>query len=468
MFLKRLRSFLGHSISLSIAFGFCLAQGSPGDLDSSFDPAVGSNSNIFCLALQSDGKVLTGGPFTTVDGIGRNCIARLNADGSLDRSFDPGSGAQGSSHFISSSPRVDSLLVQPDGKVIVGGIFTSFAGVNRKAIVRLNADGGVDGNFVDPHLEGNTSNPGCFVSAIALQPDGKIIIGGWIFSFSGVARRDIARLNSNGTLDTNFSNALGLNGEAYAIVVQPDGKIVVGGLFTGVNGDFNRRVVARLNSDGSTDTNFFPHFPGGTGESIVLQPDGKILIGGFFQQVNGTGHTNIVRLKADGNIDDSFSARTDKGLYSIALQPDGKAVIGGWFTNVNDIILNRVARLNADGTVDAAYNPGGGADDHVTSLALQSDGKVLLSGTFANIDGVPRTFVARLHGDPVLSIEHLGTDIVMCWPTNAPGYILQSAGTLGPFADWTDLPGGDSPILGAQYRSTNALFDSPRFFRLRK
>jgi len=192
--------------------------------------------------LQADGKILVGGSFATLGGQARNCIGRLNADGTLDPAFNPGAGGV--------SPAAFSLAVQADGKVLVGG---DFGGNGWGNIVRLNADGTLDSGF----------NPGAsyYVYSLAVQADGKILVGGGFTTLGGQTRNYIGRLNADGTLDSAFEPAA--NSEVYSLAVQADGKILVGGLFTTLAGQ-TRNDVGRLNNtepatqslsfDGSTIT----------------------------------------------------------------------------------------------------------------------------------------------------------------------------------------------------------------------
>src|SRR5439155_11936412 len=165
--------------------------------------------------------------------ISRPILARFNADGSLDGSFGLviGNRDWGS---------VNALAVQPDGKVLVGGSFYSINGTNRPGIARLNANGSLDNSF----------NPGTGangVSSVALQPDGKVLIGGGFTTVNGANRSGIARLNANGSLDGSFNPGTGVNGTVYSVALQPDGKVLIGGEFTSINGT-NRNRIARLNA----------------------------------------------------------------------------------------------------------------------------------------------------------------------------------------------------------------------------
>ncbi|HYN84120.1 MAG TPA: DUF4214 domain-containing protein, partial [Pyrinomonadaceae bacterium] len=192
---------------------------------------------VRAVALQPNGDILIGGAFSFVNGQPRQGVARLNADGSLDASFlASGSGAN---HIVT------SLAVQPDGKVLVGGIFTSFAGQPRNRVARLNADGSLDASFANP-----STDPGAgansTVQTITRQPDGKVLIGGVFTAVGGVARGRLARLNADGSLDETFLNfTSGADDTVNAVTLQPDGKVLVAGNFTSVNGVV-RPGVARL------------------------------------------------------------------------------------------------------------------------------------------------------------------------------------------------------------------------------
>jgi uncharacterized delta-60 repeat protein len=151
-----------------------------GSLDTSFDPGTGANLPVQAVALQSHGEVLIGGYFTSVDGTTCNHIARLNADGSLDTSFDPGDGADS---------WVGAVAVQSNGEIIIGGDFTTVDGVTRNRVARLHADGSLDSYF-----DTSSGADGAVYDA-AIQPDGKVVIGGEFTSVDGVAHVYIARLN---------------------------------------------------------------------------------------------------------------------------------------------------------------------------------------------------------------------------------------------------------------------------------
>ncbi len=349
------------------------------------------NAGIYAVATQSDGKVLVGGIFTNINEVESNTntvynrIARLNADGSLDTTFNIGLGV---------SNAVTAVKLQSDGKVLIGGSFTSVNGTARNRIARLNVDGSLDTTFnIGSGLDGDVS-----ISSLIVQPDGKVLIGGSFTSVNGTTRNRVARLNTDGSLDTAFNIGVGANNTVIAVGLQPDGKVLIGGSFTSVNGAARNRI-ARLNADGSLDTTF------NTGSgldsdvlSLAIQSDGKVLVGGSFASVNGTARNRIARLNADGSLDTTFDVGLGASsiIYALTLQPDSKVLIGGNFTSFNGTAINRIARLNTDGSLDTTFDIGSGASNIVYALTLQPDGNILAGGSFGAIGGAIRNRIARL------------------------------------------------------------------------
>ncbi|MCL5097164.1 MAG: hypothetical protein M1608_06500, partial [Candidatus Omnitrophica bacterium] len=259
-----------------------------GTTDAGFVPPVAINAAVYAVSSLSAEKNLIGGAFTTAGG----GVARLNSNGSLDVSFNAGAGV---------NVAVFTLATQSDGASIVGGNFTEVNGVPRNRIARLEADGSLDPTFADASLNASAGANGVVYVAI-LQPDGKVIIGGDFTQIDGRSRNRIARLNADGSLDPSFNPGAGMNKTAFALAVQPDGKVYVGGDFTTVNG-VDRNRIARLNRDGSLDASFDP----GTGAdnsvyAILLQVDGKILVGGGFSTLNGARRNGIARLLGDAEV----------------------------------------------------------------------------------------------------------------------------------------------------------------------
>ncbi len=362
-----------------------------GSIDTGFDPGSGANGYVRAIALQPDGKIIIGGDFTTYNGTGRNYIARLHADGSLDATYDPGSGA---------NDKIQTMALQSDGKTLIGGDFTTYNGTVRNRVARINADGSLDAAF-SPGTGANGS-----VRAIALQPDGKALIGGSFTTYNGTGRNFIARVNANGSLDATFNVGTGAGSIVYGITLQPDGKAIIGGFFTTYNSTA-RNYIARVNADGSLDMGFDPGSGGNSYiQSIALQTDGKAIIVGSFVTYNGTARNYIARVNADGSLEATFNqgSGASRTVLATALQPDGKIIIGGQFNSYNTIARTRIARLNADGSLDATFDPGTGASADVSAIALQPDGKIIIGGTFTTYNGTTRNRIARLNADGSLDV----------------------------------------------------------------
>ena len=493
-----------------------------GSIDPTFDAGavccgaanVGSNVTppVSYVALQPDGKVLVAGPFSVIGGVSRPGIARLNADGTLDTTFDVGTGFQ----FRGGAPTILSVIVQPDNKLLVAGAFTTVNGVARSGIVRLNPDGSVDTKFDagTGFPNGDASDTGQ-LAAVALLPNGQILVGGVFQAINQVPRNGIARLNADGTLDAAFNPDLALETGSPSIsglVVQSDGRIAISGTFDVSNNQL-RPGLARLKPDGSLDTGFNPNFdpsvesytlltqtsdgqflafhqfPDSSGiahraigrldangtpdpafdvelyngqdgrfkfgniaagsnntwvvagdlsgdpsaahqglirftsagtldasfnpqfglaelfanvSTLALQADNGILVGGSYDHVNGAVRPYLARLKSDGSLDTSFAPAFQGGgsqsVAALLVDTNGNILVGGTFTNVNGKAQNGLVRLKPDGTTDASFNVGSGAGDQggVTALALQPDGSVLVAGSFPDFAGTGRGYLVRL------------------------------------------------------------------------
>jgi uncharacterized delta-60 repeat protein len=343
--------------------------------------APNPNHFVFSIAVQADGKILAGGLFTSIGGQTRNRMARLDPTTGQAESFNP-----------NASDGVLSIAVQADGKVVAGGAFTSIGGQMRNHIARLETDGRLD-RTLDSLSPSHASNS-TYVIISAVQPDGKILIGGSFDTILGVARNNIARLNPDATLDTAFDpNA---DSFIHSIAVQADGKILVAGSFTSVGG-WTRNRVARLHSDGTLDTAFDPSADNQV-NAVAVQADGKILVGGFFTSIGGQARNRIARIDAMTGLADSFDPNANGAVHSFAVQPDGKILIGGQFSGANSIggqRRNGIARLDGTTGLADSFNPDA-QPGSVDSIALQADGRILAGGTFNTIGGQWRSCIARL------------------------------------------------------------------------
>ncbi len=292
---------------------------------------------------------------------------------------------------------VSPMLLEPSGKILVGGAFNNVGGQPRTKMARLNANGTLDIDFQNLQLEA-ANPPDYWIGAIARQTDGKIIIGGRFAKVLGQTRNDLARLNADGTLDTSF--LANVNGAVFELAIQPDGKVLIGGDFTLVGGQV-RTCVARLNADGSLDSTFLdPNIPVLNGiQTMALQSDGKVLVGGYFTSIGGQGRQYAARLNSDGSLDTALNLTVNGPVSQFVFQPDGKMLICGRYTMVNGITRTSLARINPDGSIDPTLGnvaiPSGGID----TLGLQTDGKIVVGGDFSQIAGVEREELARVNSD---------------------------------------------------------------------
>lgn len=363
--------------------GFTAVLAQPGNLDNSFNTGKGPNGFVLTSALQSDGKIIIGGSFTSYNGTSRSRISRINVDGSLDTSFKPLKGVDGT---------VETTAVQRDKKIIIGGAFTSYNAALRNNIARINADGTIDTSF---NLGTGADS---FILTTSIQTDGKIIIGGGFSNYNGTPRNHIARLNPDGTLDATFDPGKGVDKDVFVTVLQADGKLIIGGNFKSYNGTLKNRI-ARINEDGSLDTSF----ESGTGtddyvSTIALQPDGKIIIGGNFTSYNGMPRNRIARLNIDGTLDASFNSGTGANdiVGTIGFQSDGKLIIGGNFKSYNGIPVNNIVRINIDGTLDASFVTGKSVNKYVDNILIQPDDKLIMGGEFTSYNGNKSNYIARI------------------------------------------------------------------------
>ncbi len=341
-------------------------RAAPGDLDPGYNPnATGS---VRTLALLPDGRLMTSGDFYQI-GNRSTRLARLLPDGLVEAGFS------------SSSTADSALVVLQDGKMLVG---SQYGGLRR-----LLPGGGIDNSF---NVSVNSR-----LNCIALQSDGRIILGGSFTTVNGAARAGLARLNANGSLDTGFNAAVSAYDEVCSILVLPDDRFIVGGDFTSVGG-LAAVNLARLSADGAPDSSFTAS-TSGTVYCLAAQRDGKVLVGGSFGSVNGnTAFNNLARLNADGTLDTGFAPDPSSTVYSIALQADGKIVIAGAFSSVGQVERHMVARLQPNGTTDAVFDTNARDEDYSDAygVAIQADGAVVVGGNFTTFDLVTRGRICRV------------------------------------------------------------------------
>lgn len=362
-----------------------------GDVDATFVSGTGFDATITALELQPDGKILVGGAFTTYNGASANRIVRLNTDGSVDAGFISG--------FGFSNGGVSVIKTNALREIMVGGSFTgTYNGIDVNRLVLLNPNG-----ILSPNFDIGTGPASATVYDLALDSDGSWYIGGSFSVFDSQNQGRLAKIDAFGVLDVGYLTAgVGFDNSVLKVLSLSNNKTMAFGSFTKFNGASSLRI-ARLLVDGTLDTTFDMLGSGADGiiRNAIIQPDNKIILVGSFKNYNGVSANRIIRISEEGSVDPSFIVGTgaNNQIYAIALQPDGKIIIGGNFTNYNGTLVNRITRLLPDGTIDPSFNVGLGADAIVETLLLQSDSKIVVGGRFVTFNGNSFNHLVRLNAD---------------------------------------------------------------------
>lgn len=417
--------FLLSGWALALAVLMSSSARADGDLDPGFAPRIVKAGTVKTIAVQPDGKILIGGIFALVNGEQRRGLARLNADGSLDTSFNPPLNIS----FRIGSGGVSTVVVQPSGRILVSGTFSD----NTSGIFRLNPDGSLDQTFqalagsginssrfvmqpdgrfltaggegmvfrrnadggIDPPFlyRGPTLGAGMIFShSILLQPDEKILYSANIINPIGTTLNVFLRLNADGSVDPSFKpQDFGIR-VASLKAVQPDGRILI-----------TRQTLERLNADGSPDASFVPALSGAT-NSLFLQPDGRMVVDGSVANPDGTRRNYLARLNADGSLDASFDAVATTNRLSFVLigLPDGGILTGGRFYQANGEVHVGLARFNAAGRIESGFKPIVAGRTIVQYASLSPGGRVVFAGDFELVNETPRWKLARLNADGTL------------------------------------------------------------------
>jgi uncharacterized delta-60 repeat protein len=418
---------------------------------------AGGQSNITIYRLNSNGSVDSSfTAFTTNTRLGRGFVSgitplpdgklyvygatvfgtftRLNANGTEDTTYEKPSFT---SDVFQIPPSVGSIIVRPDGKVVIAGSFNTVNGLSKGNLTRLNANGSVDLMFAD--------QTDFVIPPVREYPDGKLLIlkrvdiAGYylpvkltadgtpdqpfnlpanlisvhgfgltntnqiyiygVFLENGKYLNKLARLNADGSLDTGFNVTIAAKGIVNGLAIQADGKVVMVGDFDRVNGAA-KPTIARVNADGSLDAGF----DGGSGfdqapRDVTADADGKLLVYGLFSSFKGAPRPFFARLLTDGGLDTGFNPVLNDYIQTLALQPDGKILIGGQFTTVNGQTVKKIARLNADGSFDASFDPLFGSVTQINSIFVQADGKIMVGGSFLGVGGFNRQNLVRLNAN---------------------------------------------------------------------
>lgn len=349
------------------------------------------NANVAAVVPGNGGTVYASGNFTRYNGSSSNYLIRLKSDGTADPSFSIGTGLNNA---------VYAAWPQSNGGILISGVFTQLNGASLPLFGRVNSDGTIDGTF-------NCSQGGTVFSAVPLvDGSGDFYIGGTFGTINGTTRNGMARINSDGSVDAQFTGS-GLGTNVNAISPTASGTTYVGGTFSTFNGVGNNRLV-RLNSDGSTD----PTFNVGSGfdstvNAIVQADDGSgdIYVGGTFTTYRGNSASRLIRLNSDGSPDETFNVGSgfDANVSALLATNDGSGgvYVGGAFLTYNGIQTLRITKLLADGTHDWNFYSIKGINGNVSSLARVPDpsGKILVGGAFTQFRLISADRIARI--DPV-------------------------------------------------------------------
>lgn len=382
----------------------------------------------------ADGRIFIGGNFSSINGFRMIIpLARLGADGTLDVAY---------SAPLESSFPVNGLFPQSDGKIIV---------LHEYGVERLNTDGSLDLAFPVANLSGR-------IFTAALQPDGKLLIGGTFTEVASKSRMRVARFNQDGTLDDTFAPT-GFTSDVNSLLVQSDGKIIVGGNFESFGGT-SRMGIARLDSSGNLDISFNlggAALPSGVSK-LQFQSDGKILAATF---------SGLYRLTPSGNRDNAFFYQATSWVSDI-LEIDGKLIIAGNFST-GGATRRVIARVNPDGSFDNEFNlvvASGTTPVSLSAITKQADGKLLIAGTFDSVDSEPRFNLARLNRSPaapvpLLTIRQLPS-VTLSGTVGVPYRVEYSTNLLSsPWFPLTNIVLQSSPLIYVDYAAT----DEKRFYR---
>lgn len=398
-----------------------------GATDPGFVPAGLTNNGINSMAAQADGKLLVGKHFNDPNGEARDYLSRFNADGSIDTQLS-GTDFDGS---------IQHIALLPDQRMLVVGNFEKYGTRGEHVFTRLMPDGSVDPTWAQANafdLEAQN---------IVTQPDGKHVVVGGFLSYFGRAANRVARLHPNGEVDTTFNAWWGINSLVKDVVLQPDGKVLIGGHFVdpfdpsyscrvmrlNTDGSYDNTFVVpwntvnpvdrlalqsdgkvlavslqslnRLMPDGSLDPTFTVGIANGSLYDVLYLPDGRILVAGQATVYNGQSVAPIFRLNSDGSLDPGFDIGTgpnnNSAIVDLELQPNGDILaVGNNFTTFNGYPRARIVRLHANGSVDTGFNVGNGINGNTTLVKVTQTGRIYVSGSFQTVDDIQRPNLARL------------------------------------------------------------------------
>ncbi len=370
----------------------------------------GANKTVTNIIAQDDGRILVLGEFDKLRDQKCFKMGRLNPDGDLDASFD----IKPKNTVFGLSGSFNSIALQEDAKIVFGGTFIKINDVDCFYLGRLNPDGSLDESFKPYRSNVITGlNTQGKVSAIKVQKNGSMVIGhnwdknvSWITPQGEVlTKEEFVQAEYEGALTQLLTDSM-IN--VRVLDLQDDGKVIVGGVFIerpNVVLKQPQSSIFRLNTNGSLDTTVDFNVEMETIADLSVFTDGSIMTSGTFKKIGGirqNSSLSMVKFKMDGTVDRTFSSEVDGSVLKFIVQPDGKIIIGGIFRKIGTKQWLNIARLNPDGSVDSTFYTPGSNNDYICAIALLPTGKILIGGSFSKINGQKRERIARLNPDGTL------------------------------------------------------------------
>lgn len=389
------------------------------------------DGDVNLLAIQPDGEILAAGSFSSVNGEPRAGLVRFDASGLLEDTTAFNPGPENAGNSI------QAMAVQPDGRILIAGFFTQWNGVPRGGIARLMPNGELD-------TFGAGAGANAAVQGLLLLPGGQILIRGQFFTVHGLPRQGLARLNTDGTLDTTFHTDV--DGSITSMALDPDGNVLICGVISAVGGQPHKHLVRLNMPEGTVDATFVPALPSSAYcFNVCVQPNGHILVAGYLPGPGGDNR-GMVRLMPNGVEEGvgTFHPPVIQGIQVMALQEDGHLIIGGEFYEIAGQVRNGLARLLPNGGLEGldsfANGSGVGSVGAVHDLALQRDGKIIVAGDFSEMNGVPCSNIARVLNEGASdTLTPIGGGAAE-WSVSGPFPALHSVRfSLNTGNDWQDL-----------------------------